>query len=128
MPAYRCFRCGRELSAEQSVKNGIGPICAAKRSAALDADRELSKQNSTCHHGFTCYAPDHGLTTIGRFLNRFMTLADQTGLPNELRAEASALVRQYIDALGLKRKPVEVPACSGSGPRVSTASAIAPRC
>lgn len=110
MPTYRCFRCGRELSAEQSVRNGIGPICSSRRSAELDAEQKLSKANSTCHHGFTCYAPGHGLTTISRFLHRFMVLADQVNLPNDLRAEASTLVRQYIDALGLKRKPVEVPA------------------
>ncbi len=109
MPSYRCFRCGRALSAEQSVNNGIGPICAAKRREQLDADRQLSRENTTCHHGFTCYAPDHGLTTISRFMHRFMALADQTKLPNDLRKEASTLVRQYIDALGLKRPPVEVP-------------------
>jgi hypothetical protein len=109
MASYRCFRCGRELSAEQSVNNGIGPVCASKRREQLDADQKLSRENKACHHGFTCYAPEHGLTTIGRFMHRFMAMADQTDLPNELRKEASALVRQYIDGLGLKRQHVEVP-------------------
>lgn len=109
MPNYRCFRCGRELSAVESVNNGIGPICAAKRSAAIDADQKLSRENSACHQGFTCYAPAHGMTTIGRFVQRFMALADQTSLPNEWRDEAMKLTRQYVDALGLKRPRVEVP-------------------
>jgi hypothetical protein len=109
MASYRCFRCGRELSAIDSVNNGVGPVCAAKRSAALDADLKTSRENRACHHGFTCYAPDHGLTTIGRFVHRFMAMADQTGLPNDLRDEAMTLTRKYVDALGLKRKRVEVP-------------------
>lgn len=109
MTAYRCFRCGRELSNEISVQNGIGPICASKRKAELDADQQLSRENSTCHHGFTCFAPEHGLTTIGRFIHRFHTLAEQTDLPNELVDETTTLTRQYIDALGLYRPQVDVP-------------------
>ncbi len=109
MSSYRCFRCGRELSAAESVNAGIGPICRAKRSAGMDVDQKLSQDNKTCYRGYHCYAPDHGLTTIGRFVNRFMALAEQTGLPREIVSEVMALTRQYIDALGLKRKPVEVP-------------------
>ncbi len=109
MSSYRCFRCGRELSAAESIDAGIGPICRARHSQELNANQKQSLENKTCHQGFHCYAPDHGLVTIGRFVNRFMALAEQTGLPREIVSEVMPLMRQYIDALGLKRKPVEVP-------------------
>lgn len=109
MSGYRCFRCGRELSNELSVRNGIGPICSKRRQLELDADQRLSEENRTCHQGFTCYAPEHGHTTISRFASRFHALAEQTGLPGTLVEEVEKLTRQYIDALGLDRAAVEVP-------------------
>ncbi len=109
MSSYRCFRCGRALSNETSVANGIGPICAAKRHSEVGADRRLSLENSQCHHGFNCYAPEHGATTIGRFHHRFNAMAEQVGLPGALVDEIESLIRQYLDALGLSRDAVEVP-------------------
>lgn len=107
--AYRCFRCGRDLSNEVSVELGIGPICRQKRAADEAREDKQRQLNLRCHHDFTCYAPDHAGATLSRFVDRFGAMADQCGLAPRQIADVAGLVSEARHALGLLRPRVQVP-------------------
>lgn len=86
------------------------PFCYAKEErGGTDIEETRRRKNLECHHGFTCYNPQHTHVTLARFQRRLAAMADQTALPNEIRNHTAGLCAQFVDALGLDRDATQVP-------------------
>jgi len=107
--SIQCSRCKRSLTNPDSIREGMGPVCRARNKSVEKAEDAQRQDNLKCHHGFVCYAPDHAATTIARFARRFEAMAEQTGLPDQIRATVAARVEEFRTALGLNRDAVPVP-------------------
>lgn len=105
----KCYRCSRPLTAETSLRFGIGPICRAKAREKLAAEDQRSRENKRCHHGFVCSHPDHIKTVLGRFLGRFQAMSRTEVAAYNQSGRVQILVSQIASCLGLDRPRVAIP-------------------